>query len=284
MAMRAIHTHRDASAGAAWEMARTRPPDALRGYVREYVGWWERSSHPVVRREVPTDLVPLIINFGSPVEIRDPAEGAVWHSYDSFTTGVYDRFVLVRTIGAAGGVQVNLTILGARLILGRPLGDMANLAVNLEDVFGRHTASLVDELQAAASWAQRFTVLDRELTQRMVAGRSLAPGLAWAAGQLVQTHGRVRIGTLVDGAGCSQRHLIAQFREQFGITPKTLARVLRFGRAVHDLGRVDFAQLALDCGYCDQAHFDRDFRAFAGVTPTELLEQRTPAGGYLVDE
>jgi AraC-like DNA-binding protein len=56
------------------------------------------------------------------------------------------------------------------------------------------------------------------------------------------------------------------------MAPKPLARLLRFERAVARLragaGLVD---AALDSGYYDQAHFNRDFKHFAGRTPTEYL-------------
>ena len=53
--------------------------------------------------------------------------------------------------------------------------------------------------------------------------------------------------------------------------PKAVGRILRFERAVARLrAGDDLGALALDCGYYDQAHFNRDFREFAGVTPTAL--------------
>ena len=69
------------------------------------------------------------------------------------------------------------------------------------------------------------------------------------------------------------------------LAPKTLGRVLRFARAVEVLkgGRaVRFADLAAECGYYDQPHFTRDVRQFAGVSPGELLNSATPAGGFIV--
>jgi AraC-like DNA-binding protein len=80
--------------------------------------------------------------------------------------------------------------------------------------------------------------------------------------------------------GWSERHFAVQFREQVGVAPKAFARILRFARAVRLLTSdraPDLADLALACGYYDQAHFARDFRAFAGTTPTALLESRFPA-------
>jgi AraC-type DNA-binding domain-containing proteins len=108
---------------------------------------------------------------------------------------------------------------------------------------------------------------------------------AWS--RLVSSGGRASIGGIVRAAGCSQKHLIAQFREEIGLSPKTLARVLRFGRAVQIIkegGGGRLVEIAQDCGYYDQAHFSRDFRAFAGVTPTELIASQIPdRGGFSAD-
>ena len=71
-------------------MARARPSARLRPYVREYVGWWDRSGLDVCRREPPGDIVPLIINFGSPVRIYEDDGLTRWRDFGSFTTGVFD--------------------------------------------------------------------------------------------------------------------------------------------------------------------------------------------------
>jgi AraC-like DNA-binding protein len=66
------------------------------------------------------------------------------------------------------------------------------------------------------------------------------------------------------------------------VPPKTLARILRFEHALALLRRDDgarFAEIAERCGYYDQAHMNRDFRAFAGASPSEFLARRLPDGG-----
>ena len=275
-------TIRHESEQGRWEMVRTAPHPSLRAHVREYVGWFEHFAVPICRREVPTEEVPVIINFGAPIRLYDVRDPSRWTDYGSFTTGAYDSYVLVGSTGPSGGLQINLSILGARLFLGQPLKDLRNRAIALEDIFGRDAQLLTMELFDAPSWDARFAILDRELTLRMRLARAPAPAAVWIWRRLVDTGGRVSIGTLVDEVGFSQRHLIAQFREEIGLSPKTLARVLRFGRAIRIIkrgGTLRLAEIALDCGYYDQAHFSRDFHAFAGVTPTELVRSQLPDGG-----
>jgi AraC-like DNA-binding protein len=108
-----------------------------------------------------------------------------------------------------------------------------------------------------------------------------------ASGDVLQPPvGHVPIGSLSTELGWSRRRLAARFKEDVGLVPKVFARVMRFHRAVEMLkaGRSPrLSDVALDCGYYDQAHFDRDFRVFAGVTPTELVRTLRPDGGFAAD-
>jgi AraC-like DNA-binding protein len=195
--------------------------------------------------------------------------------------------VLVGSSGPSGGIQVNLTMLGARLFFGQPLHLLTNRIVTLDELFGRDAGRLVMQLYDAASWDARFAILDRHIASRIASVRAPAPAVLWTLRRLMETRGRVSISALVGEAGWSQKHLIAQFREHIGLPPKTLARVLRFGRAVELIrsGRTQIADVAYDCGYYDQAHFTRDVRAFAGVTPSALIESLMPEqGGFAVDD
>ena len=109
---------------------------------------------------------------------------------------------------------------------------------------------------------------------------SLAVDHAWR--KLSRSFGRASIGELARDVGWSHRHLSARFREQVGLPPKALARVLRFERALNFLRGVrprPLAEVALAARYYDQAHLNREFRALAGCTPTELQASRLPDEG-----
>jgi AraC-like DNA-binding protein len=93
------------------------------------------------------------------------------------------------------------------------------------------------------------------------------------------------VDTLAAELGCSRRYLVAGFREQVGVPPKTLARILRFHRAVGMMGSgPGWAEIALSCGYYDQAHLIRDFNQFAGSSPSDFARRRLPDGGGVVGD
>jgi AraC-like DNA-binding protein len=83
----------------------------------------------------------------------------------------------------------------------------------------------------------------------------------------------------VSGAvGLSQRRFIELFNEQVGLTPKVFCRVRRFQHAIRRAHRnraINWSELAVDCGYFDQAHLIHDFQAFSGLTPAAWAAQRT---------
>jgi transcriptional regulator GlxA family with amidase domain len=80
------------------------------------------------------------------------------------------------------------------------------------------------------------------------------------------------VAQVADAVGLGERQLRRRCLHAFGYGPKTLARVLRFTRAL-DLARggTAFAEVAAVAGYADQAHLAREVRALAGTPLGELL-------------
>ena len=90
-----------------------------------------------------------------------------------------------------------------------------------------------------------------------------------AATNILERGGTVR--DAAERAGLSERHLARRFTARVGIAPKTFARVMRLQRAVAAIARGSTAgEAASSSGYADQAHFNRDAKALAGVTPRVL--------------
>jgi AraC-like DNA-binding protein len=226
----------------------------------------------MIRRELARNGLALILGLGEPLEVSDHVDGPA-RSLGAFAIGNQSHASLTRLGGYQRGVQVELTAMGARALFG-PVGQLNDAAVPLDEVLGGWGRELVEQLGHAATWEERFGLLDRAFGARRAGadqtGR-LTPDVAWLRRQLTATGGRARVEPLMDETGWSRRVVTARFRDQVGVSPKSYARVLRFNRAVALMkggdGRRPLAEVAVECGYYDQAHFTRDFTAMAGCSP-----------------
>jgi AraC-like DNA-binding protein len=264
--------------GGSWELIYGRCHRALIPYVREYCGYREQTAGPVRRREMPAAQVVMILDFGPTLRLVDAAEKLVAHA-GGFVAGIDDGFTVTETPGAMSGIQVNFTPIGARLLLGRPMHELARQVVSLPDALGPDGRHLTERLHEAPGWPARFRELDRILLARLRAAESLPPWVAAAWDRLEASGGKVGVADLVEEIGYSRKHLAAVFREHVGMPPKAIARLLRFQRALEAIraGRAgDLSRLALDLGYYDQAHFTREFRTYAGLTPAECRRRQGP--------
>jgi AraC-like DNA-binding protein len=270
----------------SWELVTRRPGPTVPRLVRDYEGYEEWGApRPVLRQQVPTTHLPLIFNLCAPWRIAETADGlGVSHVRDSFFAGLYESSAFVAASGPARCVQVDLSPIGAHMLLGIPMHELANRVVELEDVLPRRLRDLPDRLADASSWEARFALLDVALASGLAEAKKPSGEIVWAWSELVRTHGRVSVGTLAQRLGRSRRHLVARFREHVGLPPKTVARILRFHRVVQRLQRpsaIGFADLAWTCGYYDQPHLNRDFREFAGTSPGEFVRRIVPGGGVV---
>ena len=202
-------------------------------------------------------------------------------------------------IGERHFMAVRFTPTGARLFLGVPLSLIANRAVEVEHLDPKLKALLLNRVGTARDWGDRFQAMELLIAERLAGAPASGP-IGWAWNRLAATRGAIPMSSLAAEIACSHRHLIAQFREQVGLPPKTVAQVFRFNRALEllngpRLGRrderagkpyietpfaagtraevVQWADIAAQCGFFDQPHFIKEFRRFAGATPGEFLRQ-----------
>ena len=262
-----------------WEMIHALPDPRLDGYVLRYCDYDERTGSFVRRRELPGDRVVAIVNLGAPIRVRAP-EGE-WATHASgFFAGLHDTYAITETGGAQRGVQIDLTPVGAHLLLRLPMHHLTHRVVSLEDLLDRPGLDLHEQLASATHHTQRFAALDAFFLTRVDDALSPVPSITRALARLKSTQGAVSINTLTGELGCSRRYLNRGFQEHVGVSPKLLARILRFNHAV-ELSATprSWAEISQRAGYYDQAHMIRDFQQFAGAAPTEFARRRLPDGG-----
>jgi AraC-like DNA-binding protein len=276
-----INVHR--SDAHSWAMVSRTPDARLRPYIIDYQGYREQAAGPMRRLQPPFDGIPMIVTFGPSIDIINGDRPARRGLYRSFLAGLHDVHVFTEYQGAQMGFQVNLSLLGAYRFLNITMSDIANRVLDLGDLLGEADAErLADSLQDADGWPARFDVMDRFLLERLRHGRPMSPDVAWALKSLQASRGARSIGALGRDLSCSRKTLIQRFHAQIGLSPKSVANILRFSHAVERIRAADeesWADLAVCCGYYDQAHFNRDFRRYSGRTPREFQASLLPHGG-----
>lgn len=265
-----------------WESVFRDPHPRLAGIVAgPYQGWTEHAHAPVRMREVAGEVVPLILNLGPPFGTVDGHRpNAAPERFSSFAAGLYDTYVVVESTGRSVCMQVNFTPTGMFRVLGVPMDALGNRTVELADLLGAAAAELTERLAGAPTWAARSAMVDAFIADRVGRSREPARQVEQALVRMRAAGGRVQVATLAREVGWSRKQLAVRFREQVGLPPATLARVIRFRRAVDLIrrGPARWTDVALGCGYYDQAHFNRDFRELAGITPAEFLRGLMPEG------
>jgi AraC-like DNA-binding protein len=157
-----------------------------------------------------------------------------------------------------------------------PAGELHNQRISLDELWQERAVELRDRLLESPTVESRFGVLAQFLLMVMKPlDRYTAIAMAL---QKFETEPTTRISEVIDKIGFSTRHFNQLFRDRVGLTPKLFCRVRRLQQVldfVSGKDRVDWADIALACGYFDQAHFIHDFRMLANCTPAEYLAQRS---------
>jgi AraC-like DNA-binding protein len=155
--------------------------------------------------------------------------------------------------------------------------ELHNNDVPLSELFPGEAERLLNDLCSATGEDAQFLVVEQYLTRKLEDAIPLHPAVRHAIDRLSGDHALLRsVRKIQLDTGFSHTRFIQLFREQVGLTPKLFGRVRRFHALIGRIDKglpVNWADVAADCGYVDQAHLIHDFREFAGVTPLEYTKQ-----------
>lgn len=255
-----------------------RPCAALREVVECF--WSMRSGETAeatrgapIERILPDGCVEIVLHLGDPFR-RFTTDGDSESQPPSFVVGPSTGFLLIQPGNRVDTLGVRLRPGAARQFLHGPLHEHAESITPLPDVIGSGADPLVGTLLETGSEARRFQILESLLLARLAQARPGPPELRHAIGAALERRGQLSVTALAQLAGIGRRQLERAFLVELGLRPKSFLRLLRFQgvfAAVPRGGAIDWAGLALDCGYADQSHLIRDFRSFSGETPASLL-------------
>lgn len=254
---------------ALWDIATPARPPRVAGVTM--AGFGDRGRTPADVRLIPHPAVTVAIMFGDGVVSVSDASGRVQGG--NLVTGIGLGFgnMRARRLENFQCLQVRLSPVIARAVLGTSPADLDGRLIGLDDLWGRESSRVSERLDAAASWEERFALVDAVIARRYADVLPVDREVAWTWRRIIAGRGRVRVERLADELGWSRKRLWSRFQTQAGLPPKRAATLVRFDHAVHRLvAGQDAAGVAAEAGYTDQSHLHRDVRAFTGLTPVTV--------------
>jgi AraC-like DNA-binding protein len=257
----------------AMELRVRRPRPPLSQFVHVFWSFQGESPSCHLERLLPDGSIELVINLREDcVRVYDREDHSKVQTFPgSILAGPHSQFFVIDTETQTSTVGIHFKPGGAFPFLGMPAGLLHDSHVALDTVWGGFVSEVRERLLEAETVELRLQILEQALLARATRPLELHAAINFALDEF-QAAPHMRTITEVTGdLGLSPRRFIELFRDQVGMTPKLFCRVRRFQRAVQSIGAgkdVEWTDLALDCGYFDQAHFIHDFRAFSGVSPT----------------
>jgi AraC-like DNA-binding protein len=248
----------------------------LEGHASEL----EAHDQPVL----PDGRPELIVHFGDPFDRRWP-DGRIERQAAVLFAGQLDAQLMLQPTGRISVLGIRFHPFGAVALLRDPQERLVGRTIGLEEVEPRiqHGLSSIRALTDSAASALPYV---EALLVRMLDPSRIDPRVRFATGAILATRGQLSIDGLVRDTSITRRHLERRFLQAVGVSPKRLARIVRFQHALELLqqpaSRSVGASTAAACGYADQSHFIRDFKTLAGCSPSEHLMRQAAITDFFV--
>lgn len=255
------------------------PPPCLAPFVDCFFSTEDPDSEGLTTL-LPDGSVNILFNLGAPQKVVDVEGGREQIFKRAWISGLRDSPVQVGPTDGTALTGISFKPGGVYPFLRIPLSEFSNQVVELDALWGSQPEEICQRLFEAPQSGRRAEILAGLLQSRGGSGLEAHRGVSFCLKSLAEEWAPP-IGQVADQLGLSHKHLTRLFRKHVGLNPKAVSRIFRFQRAVRMLQRskkADWAGLAVDAGFYDQAHMIAEFRHFCGQTPSAYLQSLTPSG------
>ncbi|MDF2926575.1 MAG: transcriptional regulator, AraC family [Paenibacillaceae bacterium] len=250
------------------------PPPVLSPYIESFLVQEDFNPTNYANRNsvkvLPTSMTVIGIQYGEPM--RRLENRIAYEMGVSGITGMQSTVKEYVSTGAIGTLIIQFKPGGLSQFTKYPIHEFKNANVPLELVFpARSVHEMEERLACAGAAAERVGVVQQFLVSLLRDKEEEQPVLL-AARHIMTRHGAVSVEGLAAQLYMSKRTLERKFNALVGASPKMYASIIRFQHAIALRSNgCDYLDIVHACGYADQAHFAKDFRAFAGCTPEQFF-------------
>lgn len=231
-----------------------------------------RHIERIWRNVVAADVcAPLVI-------VPDARVDILWDGHDLIVAGPDTGPVVAHVPAGATAIGFQLRPAAANALLRAPMNELCDERVALTEFVGTRARTMIARARDADDASLALAELQSGLARLFADAASPDSRLQvlYARLQRGESEGSPELVRFARDAGLSERSMRRRSVEAFGYGPRTLARILRFGRfmdAMRSRRGIALAELATELGYADQAHMSREVSSFSGWPPGEVRRQ-----------
>ena len=261
------------------------PQGLLSNYIQSIVYTAYAPEHSI-ERLIPDGSTSLIIELGDqPQYIFANEDLSKKQAYQkAWVSGLHSEYIAISANNSRGMCVIQFKPVGAFAILQIPMSELKNAVIDADLVLGNTILELRERLIQEKNIHQRFQLIEQWLYNRLTQQTIPEKVIDYIIQQTNNNLTQLSVKEIIQKTGYSHRHTVALFKKLVGTTPKQYHRISRFNQALLKIEQgthFNWIDLAVECGYYDQAHFIKEFKKFSGFSPEDFVQEKGEYINYI---
>lgn len=245
------------------------PSDRLKPFIKAYR--IIESENELVNRVLPNTSFAMAFRFSGQISYLTDAGKAPLPK--STFSGLRKSVRLINYLPDTSALIVQFKETGVASFFNQPLHELFEESVPLDNFFPQSEISIIEErLAEAVNNYERINVIEEFLFSKLLYNKSDNLILE-AISRIYSDNGVIRISNLAADLHISQDAFEKRFRRVTGTSAKQFSSIIKMKSVIKNYAApMSFLDIALESGYYDQPHFNKDFKLFTGLTPTDFFK------------
>lgn len=260
-----------------------KPHQALAEFVECYFVWEGIADPPLDLESPPSSLCGLVFNYGDAYEISN-------HKYErssvpaAFVGGQAIKNYTLHLKGTIGMVGAALKPTALFNFYKIPMYGFTGERMDFLKIEQAQGTTLQHRIEQGHNTQERIFLIEDYFITLLASTQFATPEIIGAANTIFDKKGQLNISELLESIPMSRRSLERKFLNEVGLSPKTYAKIRRFGHTCKLMAGkrdVNLMDVLFEGGYYDQSHFIKDFKYFSGRTPKTYVKTNAELANYV---
>lgn len=224
---------------------------------------------------MPDGIVEIIFHYETPFYTWQ--NGNKFLQPENFAVSMMQKYIEIASSGKTGFISVRFFPWGAYHFFDKPIRKFLDQTIDAKELWDNDSEEIIKQLKNLSSLNDRFKAVELFLFEKLQQYKKNSQETDNTIKLIRKTKGTLTIEEVCAKTGFSKKQLERKFLATVGISPKAFSRITRFLNICQNLEEnknKTLTELTYECGFYDQAHFIKEFKAFSSFTPKEFFEKQ----------